>query len=62
METQDTRQRYNLTLDPELVIEAEINIKRYGGRISGLLNELLKNWIEEMEMNNNALNKEEKQT
>ena len=39
---------YSVTLETEVVREAKVLAKPMGGKLSPILNNLLKNWIKEM--------------
>lgn len=36
---------YGVTLDEDIVKEAQRNFTKYGGKLSPLINELLKDWV-----------------
>jgi len=43
------KEKYTITLEKELVEKAMNFLQQYGGKKSGLLNELLKEWVKKQE-------------
>lgn len=38
-------ERYSVTLEKEIVDEAKKKIKKYGGKLSPIINQMLKDWV-----------------